>query len=571
MALFFVLTGLIPLVLVSVTDYLGADVSRSKLQKLLLEERLEGDIQAGQLYLENYFGQVSHKEGVLVDQQGDSLAGRYEMIDRLSKDLNVVATVFVKDGEEYIRTLTSIKDKKTGERVVGTPLDKESLAYSALQKGESYLGNATILGTTYVTAYTPLKDGNQKSIGALFIGVSKEDSDLLITEYRKKGMQGTMTSLIILIIYGTIISLFLGKSISKPILEIVEYVKVLAGYDLSHQVSEGYLTRKDEVGILANGISNIELSLKKIVHEITSISVEVTKASEELTATASETSLASDEMAKTITDIAEGATSQAANTEECLKELGELEQFIGNNQQNVEELNKVSEEVNHLSQIGLEGIKKLSDKIQISHQATTEVYESMVKTRNSSDQIETASNVIASIAEQTNLLALNASIEAARAGEYGRGFAVVAGEIRSLAEQCAKSTQMIDRLVKTLQQDTLLAVQATEKVKNFLKEEDEQAQMTEMKYKEIMEAIKAFKGVVKLLNASSEKMIEKKTEVSENIESLSAVAEENAAATEETSACIEEQTAAIHEVYVTSKALAENATQLNSLIQAFKI
>ncbi len=571
MILFFVLTSLIPLLLTSMIDYLEAESSRLQLQKLLLEEKLEADIHAAQVYLENYFGQVSQKDDLLVDQQGDSLAGRYEMIDSLSSDLSVVGTVFIKDGEEYIRFLTSVKDKDTGERVEGTPLDKKGAAYSALQKGESYLGNADILGTSYVTAYTPLKDANESIIGALFIGVSKEDSDQVIIESKKESLKSTVTSLILIILFGTAISIFLEGSIRKPILAVVEYVKVLAGYDLSQELPEKYLTRKDEVGILAQAIHAIELNLKKIIYEITSISSEVTKASEELTATASETSLASEEMAKTITEIALGATSQATNTGECLKELGELEGFIGNNQQNVNELNQVSEEVNDLSQAGLEVIKDLSHKIQISHQTTTEAYESMLKTRSSSDQIGTASNVIASIAEQTNLLALNASIEAARAGEHGRGFAVVAGEIRNLAEQCAKSTQVIDGLVKTLQQDALLAVQTIEKVKVFLDEEDIQAQMTETKYREIVEAIKAFKEVVNLLNASSEKMIEKKAGVSENIESLSAVAQENAAATEETSACIEEQAAAIHEVYVTSKVLAENATQLNGLIQAFKI
>ncbi len=63
--------------------------------------------------------------------------------------------------------------------------------------------------------------------------------------------------------------------------------------------------------------------------------------------------------------------------------------------------------------------------------------------RESSRTIGRAADLIRSVASQTKLLALNAAIEAARAGEAGRGFNVVANEIKSLADEVARSSEEI--------------------------------------------------------------------------------------------------------------------------------
>ncbi|MCG2800843.1 MAG: methyl-accepting chemotaxis protein [Cellulomonas sp.] len=70
----------------------------------------------------------------------------------------------------------------------------------------------------------------------------------------------------------------------------------------------------------------------------------------------------------------------------------------------------------------------------------------------SSARIEEAVALIRHIAGRTRMLALNATIEAARAGEAGRGFAVVAGEVKTLADGAAASSDDIVGAVATVQQ-----------------------------------------------------------------------------------------------------------------------
>ncbi|HAH66347.1 MAG TPA: hypothetical protein DCL72_12950 [Rhizobiales bacterium] len=95
-----------------------------------------------------------------------------DVVDEVAKENGGVATLFVKAGDEYVRVATTVK-KEDGSSAIGTPLDPTGPVIAKINKGETYYGDASILGKPYVTGYEPIKDASGKVIGIYLVGYMK--------------------------------------------------------------------------------------------------------------------------------------------------------------------------------------------------------------------------------------------------------------------------------------------------------------------------------------------------------------------------------------------------------------
>ncbi len=101
---------------------------------------------------------------------GKVLNNDFSLTDEFSARAHVVATLFVRDGPDFVRVTTSLK-KEDGSRAVGTSIDHAHPAFPLLLGGKSYGGPAVLFDRPYITRYEPIKDDAGNVLGVFFVGI----------------------------------------------------------------------------------------------------------------------------------------------------------------------------------------------------------------------------------------------------------------------------------------------------------------------------------------------------------------------------------------------------------------
>ncbi len=390
----------------------GLENLSSQISESSLTMKVQGDMESLVMAFRYEYGDVRIESGRLLDERGEAVDD-YAFIDNLASKLGITATVFIKDGNDYLRILTNIL-KEDGSRAVGTYLGRESAAFQSITSGKRFLGRATILGNPYLTAYDPLKDRAGKVIGILYVGIpEKEIADLARKETRRT-LITMVISLVGVSLVILLLALYISRRMSQPIKEGVQFTGKIADGVLSASIDRAYLEREDEIGLLVGSIEELKKKLSHIISQVYVSSGEISQKSSYLNDASN--------------DIASGASEQASAVEEISASMEEMSSNIQQNANNARRTREIAERV--------------SGKAEESG-------ESMRRAVVSVGQITEKISVVEEIARQTNMLALNAAIEAARAGEYGRGFAVVAEEVRRLAEKSRQASLEIGELSQT--------------------------------------------------------------------------------------------------------------------------
>ncbi len=365
------------------------------------------------------------------------------------------------------------------------------------------------------------------------------------------------------------IAIVITQSIRRPLNRLMGSINSIKNYQLTDDIPQDLMRRKDEMGELAHAIADIRESLRTIIIDIAGSSQQLTYNSDGLNDIAQITSNSSHEIAKAIDEIANGATDQAQSAEDGSQAVQQLTDAINQNADVTGALVKAAQNVNQLKGEGQDIVKGLIVESEKSSKVTDEVSRIVSETNTSASQIVAASQMIQTLSEQTNLLALNAAIEAARAGESGRGFTVVADEVRKLAEQTSTFSKEIENSIEELVAKAGQAVTMMDESKKAVSRQITSVQQTQQKFDGITLAVDDMEELIQRISESSDAMEVQQRQLEGIIENLAAISEENAAGTQEASASVQEQADAVQNVSQASTELKGIADHLVTLVDKF--
>ena len=557
-----------PIVAFCVIIYIVSKIQISSVTKDIIQSNLHAlalDVQ------DNISLSMGLENRYWVDDNGDMWNGdslnlsQDTDFDKIKDEAGIDISIFFGD-TRYVNT---IKDS-SGARVVGTKA-RTDVIEQVLGKGEAmFVERIDILGngSEYFGYYIPLYDDTQTApVGIIFTGMEQHAVEGQINSI----LYVMLGAGVLIVVVFSLLGIVIVSQIVKKIHGSIKVIEEVSEGNLTVTVAETDLHAKDEVGDVLRSVHKLQTKLSSIVGDINLICEKVNDATNSLNEQAELSATHLSQIDIAVDEIAQGATTQAQETQETTENVIVMGDMIEKNNIQIENLNTITEDMNKTGENAIGTLKELEEINVNSKDAMEVIYNQTNTTNESAMKIQEAINLITDIAEETNLLSLNASIEAARAGEQGRGFAVVSGQIQKLAEQSNESARKIEEIVSSLLSDSDKAVATMNEVRKIMGEQSEKVDKTSEMFRQLKAGVDQSVTSVNVIADSTKEIDKTRVSVVDSAQSLTSIAQENAASTEQTSAAVSELSEIVQEISRDAKNLEEIAQRLHSEFQFFKV
>ncbi len=540
---------------------------------------------------------------------GRPQANSYDLVDGVVKVIGGTATLFVKQGDEFVRISTNVK--RDNERAIGTILDPKGKAIAAIRDGKAFYGVVDILGNPFLTGYEPIRDATGNTIGIWYVGykidmaaIQKaiESSKLLdsgfmaivdghgkvrfrsahvneeqvakllqdatgwfvkkkdfpawgfhvVAAYPNHEVETMAHSRMLAIIAagaGGCITLIAMMFVMLRLM----VLRPLGGEPSAASTAANRIAAGDlrtPIPVAPGDEDSLMAAMGKMQSGLIHIVRNIHQGADALNA-------ASDNLVVMADIVSGGVAQQNDATSAIAATLEEITVSIRHVSDSATTVNAMATDAGKLSEHGNATVSAAVYDMQRSADSVNQSAAMVAKLSEGSRQISTIVNVIKEIADQTNLLALNAAIEAARAGEAGRGFAVVADEVRKLAERTASSTQEITTMITDIQSSTGQAISGIEDGACRVNDSVSKASEAGTSMARIHEATNAVVSAVNEISHSLREQSSASEVIARNVEQVAGMNEEN--------------TAAVRHVVADAQRLQQLAGQLKASVASFRV
>ena len=380
----------------------------------------------------------------------------------------------------------------------------------------------------------------------------------------------TIIASIIIVVLMTVASALFIYKLLKPLKFLRTSIETAADGDLTQKVDEKYI-KPDEIGAVALAYNNMLDQTNSAIQTVLNSTTSLNQASNHVHEAFNEIVASSQEVSVAINEIAQGASKQSEDTEETNYQIMDLSDQIEAITTLSNEMDELSNKTKATTDRGMKEVESLRERNSETNAMNGRIQQQMESLASNISDINQIIASIQGITEQTNLLALNASIEAARAGEHGKGFAVVAEEVRKLAEQSKKETEVIKRTVGSILENSQQTVAVIASNAGLMQAQNESVQSTEIAFKDNSELSSSIETSINELMSMLSHMLEHKNQAIMAIQSISAISEETAASAEQVSASAIDQQAELQKVAESINSMNEISKELQAVVNRFKL
>ena len=373
---------------------------------------------------------------------------------------------------------------------------------------------------------------------------------------------------VVMLVIAIATSFKMANTFTRPIGDINTALAELS--DGRFRRVEKHTGRKDEFGEMVRNTNSLIDTLDGIVKNIKESAAIVGSSSEELSEMTGQISGAAEDVSHAVMDIAQGATQQAEEIQRASENVSQIGDAVTDVQDSSGNLASLAIRMKEASEASSQSLTALQTSSTNMSAKIDDISKTISATQDAVSRINEQVEGISSIATQTNLLSLNASIEAARAGEAGRGFAVVAEEIGKLADNSKEMADQIRHEMDILLQQSEAAVLASDEVLKGNEEQQDALGDTLTSVNGMLADISDTVLGVRTISDGAETCVTSKAVVTDSMDSLSAISEQNAASTQETGASMEELSATVSTIADSASNLKDIADKLNEEMEFFK-